>query len=187
MANQEYEPADDGSNGGWRAEELSITYTAKSHSDQVLRAWYDFAAELENETLTDYLLKSDGPGTCVSCHSVNDTGVLEIAWKAGAAPINNLHKYNHKPHLNVLGPGSQCGTCHKINLDAEYAAAFEHNDPTVFESNFSPVTKVTCVECHNDQVAGQDCRTCHEYHENAGFKSNMLFNNKNVLKSVSSN
>lgn len=187
VANQEFEPADDGSNGGWRAEELAITYTAKSHSDQVLRAWYDFAAELENDTLTDYLLKADGPGTCVSCHSVNDTGVVEIAWKAGAAPINNLHKYNHKPHLNVLGPGSQCGTCHKINLDAQYSEAFEQNDPMVFASNFSPVTKGTCVECHNGQVAGQDCRTCHEYHENAGFKSNMLFNNKNVLKPSSSN
>ena len=68
----------------------------------MLRAWYDFAAELENDALSDYLLKSDGPGNCVSCHSVNDTGVVEIAWKAGAVPVNDLHKYNHKPHLNVL-------------------------------------------------------------------------------------
>lgn len=187
VANQEFEPADDGSNGGWRAEELAITYTAKSHSDQVLRAWYDFAAELENDTLTGYLLKSDGPGTCVSCHSVNDTGVVEIAWKAGAAPINNLHKYNHKPHLNVLGPGSQCGTCHKINPKAQYSAAFEQNDPTVFASNFSPVTKGTCVECHNGQVAGQDCRTCHEYHENAGFKAMIIFDKNKKNESLGSN
>ncbi len=187
MANEEFEPMDEGSNGGWRAEELAITYTAKSHSDQVLRAWYDFAAELESDTLTDYLLKPDGPGTCVSCHSVNDTGVVEIAWKAGSASVDKLHKYNHKPHLNVLGPGSQCGTCHKINPAAEYPAAFEQNDPNVFASNFSPISKGTCVECHNDQTAGQNCRTCHEYHENAGFKGKIPFKNKNVLKTASSN
>ena len=45
MANKEFEPVDEGRNGGWRAEELSITYTAKRHLDQVLKSWYDFVAE----------------------------------------------------------------------------------------------------------------------------------------------
>ena len=187
MANKEFEPVDEGRNGGWRAEELSITYTAKRHSDQVLKSWYDFVAENEDETLTEYLLKPDGPGTCVSCHSVDDTGSVEIAWKAGVRPINALHKYNHEPHLNVLGPGSQCATCHKIDPTAQYAASFKQNDPMVFTSNFLPIKKATCTECHNNQSAGQDCRTCHKYHENAGFKGKMLFKMDNVQQSLSSN
>ena len=187
MANKEFEPVDEGRNGGWRAEELSITYTAKRHSDQVLKSWYDFVAENEDETLTEYLLKPDGPGTCVSCHSVDDTGSVEIAWTAGVRPINALHKYNHEPHLIVLGPGSQCATCHKIDPTAQYAASFKQNDPMVFASNFLPIKKATCTECHNNQSAGQDCRTCHKYHENAGFKGKMLFKMDNVQQSLSSN
>ena len=187
ISNKEFEPIDEGSNGGWRVEELAVTYTAKNHSDQVLKSWYDFVAEAEDDLLSEYLLKSDGPGTCVSCHSVNDTGTIDIAWKAGARSSNKLHKYNHGPHLNVLGPGSQCGTCHVIDKVAEYAASFEQNDPTEFESNFLSIKTETCKECHNKQAATQDCRTCHEYHENAIFKGKMIFNKNNNRKSVSLN
>lgn len=186
IANKEFEPIDEGLNRGWRAEELSITYTAGSHSDQVLKSWYDFVAEVEDDSLTGYLLKGDAPGTCVSCHSVNDTGAIEIAWKAGGRGSNKLHKYNHKPHLNVLGPGSQCGTCHQIDSTVDYGASFKQNDPSIFKSNFAPIKKATCVECHNEQIAGQDCRTCHEYHENVGFRAKMMFDKVKENESVAS-
>ncbi|MEC7488024.1 MAG: hypothetical protein VYA17_00400 [Pseudomonadota bacterium] len=187
ISNKEFEPIDEGLHGGWRMEELSVTYTAKGHADPVLKAWYDFAAEADDDMVSEHLLKSDGPGTCASCHSVNDTGTLELAWRAGVQSSNNLHKYNHRPHLNVLGPGSQCGTCHVINKAAEYAASFEQNDPMEFESSFLSIKTETCTECHNKQSARQDCRTCHEYHENATFKGKMIFDKNINQKSVSLN
>jgi hypothetical protein len=175
VSNEEFEPVDEGENGGWRVEELSVSYKATKHSDRVLKAWYDFAAEAEIDTLSDYLLKADGPGSCVSCHSVNDTGVVEIAWKSGASSSSAVHKFNHEPHLNVLGPGSQCGTCHVINGKAKYAEAFKQTDPSKFASGFESIKKETCSTCHNEEKVSQGCLTCHEYHEKAGFKDRMVF------------
>jgi hypothetical protein len=111
----------------------------------------------------------------VSCHSVNNTGVVEIAWKAGATSSNKLHRFDHRPHLNVLGPGSQCGTCHVVNKSAKYAAAFSHDDPTKFESSFLPIKKETCSSCHNEKKVKQNCSTCHEFHENPAFRAKMNF------------
>jgi len=175
VSNEEFEPVDEGTFGGWQVQELSLSYRAKGHSDPVLKSWYDYAADAENDELSVHLLKPDGPGACLSCHSVNNTGLVEIAWKAGATSSNKLHRFDHRPHLNVLGPGSQCGTCHIVKKNAKYSAAFSQDDPKQFESNFLPIKKETCSTCHNEKKVKQDCSTCHEYHENPAFRAKMDF------------
>ena len=57
---------------------------------------------------------------------------------------------------------------------AEFASAFNQLDPHKFSSNFSSVKKGTCVECHGGGQVSQTCTTCHEYHQEPGFKKTMM-------------
>lgn len=173
-SNQEHESGSEAIFGGWNAQELTIGYRATKHRDPVMLAWVKFAAQFENETISDELLKVDGPGTCLKCHSVSETDELRVEWKPLVGELKAHHKYSHAPHLNLLGPGSQCETCHELNPKADYASAFEQTDPNVFTSNFVKIKKEVCASCHRKGQVVQGCLTCHEYHENSGFKEHMM-------------
>jgi hypothetical protein len=173
-ANQEHESDLEPTFGGWNATELALSYRATQHSDPIMLAWLNFAAQSENETLTQDILKVEGPGNCLNCHSVSETDEIRVEWEPEVGKLKAHHKYTHAPHLNVLGPGSQCETCHKLNKKADYASAFKQNDPKVFQSNFSSIKKEVCASCHNKGQVVQGCLTCHEYHEDSGFKENVM-------------
>ena len=104
----------------------------------------------------------------------NKKVALKVEWKSHPADGSPLVKYSHKPHVNLLGPGSWCTSCHKINEKAEFSAAFNQLDPHKFSSNFNSVKKGTCVECHGGGQVSQTCTTCHEYHQEPGFKKTMM-------------
>ncbi|MDD9916341.1 MAG: hypothetical protein OXT01_16945, partial [Rhodospirillaceae bacterium] len=82
--------------------------------------------------------------------------------------------YSHGPHLNLLGPGTSCETCHKLNDKADYAGSFKHHDPLKFESNFNSIENGTCTQCHAKGQVRQECTLCHEYHNGNKFKRRMM-------------
>ena len=185
-ANKEYEPIGDTIEKGWYANELSLVYRASAHSDPVMKAWLDFAARKGTEPMSEALLSSsDGAGACTKCHAVSlnkagkstsqkEKGKLKVEWKSHPSDGSPLVKYSHKPHINLLGPGTWCTSCHKINEKSDFSAAFKQLDPNKFSSNFSSVAKGTCVECHGGGQVSQQCLTCHEYHQEPGFKKTMM-------------
>ena len=140
-----------------------------------MMSWLNFAAMNDDDVLSGEILHKDGAGGCIKCHSVSETDEVRVEWKA-ASGINepSHHKYSQAPHLNVLGPGSQCETCHKLNPSAKYSSAYKQRDPSIFESSFAAINENTCKNCHNDGQVVQACLTCHEYHKSASFKAKML-------------
>ena len=185
-ANREYEPIGETVEKGWYANEFSLIYRPPSHSDTVMKSWLEFAAQKGSEPLNEALLsRSDGAGACIKCHAISTTNAgdsslkkgdqkLKIEWKSHTSGGSQFVKYSHKPHLNLLGPGTWCTSCHKINDKAEFEAAFKQLDPHKFSSNFNSVTKQTCVECHGGGQVSQQCLTCHQYHQEPGFKKAMM-------------
>jgi nitrate/TMAO reductase-like tetraheme cytochrome c subunit len=49
-------------------------------------------------------------------------------------------------------------------MDAKYQDSFKNRDPKSFESNFKAIERETCVQCHTQEQAGNDCLICHNYH-----------------------
>ena len=142
-----------------------------------MKSWLDFAAASDNDNISGVLLNADGPGNCIKCHSVSETDELRVEWQAADAKTKAHYKFNHAPHLSILGPGSQCDTCHKLNVSAKYSAAFKPRDPDIFESNFKNINKQTCTQCHAEQKVTQNCSSCHEYHHDVKFKGNAVASN----------
>ena len=173
-ANQEYEPLAEAEFGGWSADEYSLKFRAIRHRSPPMVAWLNYAATAENESLSKELLSSEGPGSCVKCHSVSETDATRVEWKSASTELKAHHKYSHAPHLNLLGPGSQCEACHTLNKTADYSSAFQQTDPKVFTSNFQKIENGVCASCHRSGQVVEGCLTCHKYHEQTGFKERMM-------------
>lgn len=195
-----YEAPSESAGGGWTASDLTVTYVPTGHADPVARAWFNYAvnaplaAEAAGagedvvagaEALRDALLADSGFGNCTKCHAVTevtdsegasgDSGKrLVVEW--GFQPVDDrpYMKYDHGPHINLLGPGTLCTTCHKPNPNAEYAASFTHFDANDYQAGFQPVAKQTCTECHTRAKVRQDCLLCHEYHLEPKFNESMM-------------
>jgi hypothetical protein len=179
--NQEYEALSEPVLGGWYADELSLKYKPLRHGDPVVIGWLNFAAGADvSEEARDQLLSSkEGAGACAKCHSVSTEkgepdGPAKIEWRLGARSGQKHVRYDHKPHLDLLGPGASCEACHKLNPDAEFAAAFKQTDPFKYASNFNSIENKTCMNCHAAQKVKQECTLCHEYHDEHGFRKKML-------------
>lgn len=180
-SNVEYEAPADAVSGGWFADGLSLKYRPARHADPVAKSWLNLAAaggEGVTEDLRDSLLsRSEGPGACTKCHSVSqdpaNSEKLLVEWSFGAQSKQRHLSYSHGPHLNLLGPGASCESCHKLNDKADYASAFKHKNPLDFESNFNSIENATCTACHAEGQVRQECTLCHEYHNGNTFKRRM--------------
>lgn len=181
-ANQEYEAPTEPEFGGWFADTYSLGYRAVRHKDPAMMAWLNFAADSDNEALSNELLVSGGPGSCIKCHSVSETDAVRVEWRPEGSELGAHNKYSHAPHLNLLGPGAQCETCHTLNTKADFAAAFKQRDPKVFTSNFAKIENNTCSTCHRKGQVVQGCLTCHNYHERTGFKERMMVSSSAAQK-----
>jgi hypothetical protein len=180
--NQEYEAPSEPNLGGWFAEELSLKYRPERHGDPVVRGWLDLAVKAETpDDVRDVLLsKSEGAGACAKCHSVSSEAgadkAAKVEWRFGAQSDQRHVRYQHKPHLNLLGLGASCEACHALNPNAEYSAGFKHTNPLKFESNFKSIENKTCATCHAKDKVKQECTLCHEYHNDHGFRKKMVSN-----------
>ena len=183
-ANREYEALAETIERGWYATEFSLIYNPPAHADPVMKAWIDFAAAKGSDTMRDALLsRSEGAGACTKCHAVSNvksedsggsTSALRVEWKSSQENSRPLNQYQHKPHINLLGPGTWCSSCHKINDKAAFDEAYKQTDPHKFASNFNSVGKNTCTECHGGGQVSQQCLLCHKYHQEPGFAKTMM-------------
>lgn len=201
MQKIEHETPSDVRGGGWSSDGLAVTYQPSGHADPVARAWFDFAINAEQAAeaadaddlvieqaaaLSDLLTSEYGLGNCTKCHAVTqvtDTGSeaaeniagLKVEWGYQSVNDRPYVEYDHRPHVNLLGPGTLCTTCHKQDLQAEFAASYRQHDATKFAPGFLPVSQETCTQCHTAGKVRQDCQLCHEYHLEPGFNRTMGF------------
>ena len=168
--------------GGWIRDDLtlSLRHQAVGHGDPWLRAWLDVLAEAsqgQHQALAQPLLlaalKSDAPGRCGSCHTLQAgvDGKSLIRWKALLPGENrgNLTHFSHRPHL--LQPQLQdCTACHQVapasvkNVGRVEGVAAGSATASAGVADFAPLAKSACAVCHTPRGAGEGCAQCHRYH-----------------------
>ena len=197
-------PAEDWmASGGWYRPKKSFTlfYRPVGHADTFLVAWLTSVPGMTSGSSADVaraafrkLTDPDAPGACMKCHTVDaNAGMQRVNWLP-AHPEPHAHPFtvfNHTAHFSLLTDRG-CQTCHRTDPASEYAKFFAPtdgalpDDPRRFASNFAPLSKAVCVECHKPQVAGDNCLICHRYHtgtfaptaqEAAGFHADTIFLN----------
>jgi len=160
--------------GGWYRQDFAILYKPTGHADGFFKAWLDFTAGQPGEVLHDAASKvftsltdKNARGQCTKCHSIDENrqGNRQINWgpATSATKTGRFTGFSHEPHFGFPG-GKGCLTCHQLDETADYQKGFADHDPSSFSSNFKPVRKDQCTNCHTDDMAGTDCLTCHEYH-----------------------
>ena len=169
--------------GTWSRDDaaFAIRYRPAAHADPVLTSWLEIVAstpELDQQPLAlaafKELSSQTAPGLCVTCHSVDQTesGRLSINWRAydRTAEPRGFTKFSHGPHL-VLPQLADCTQCHAIDSRVTATATHAGWDPHRFVSEFLPISKSQCAECHTATAAGDRCQSCHNYHvEGSGFR-----------------
>ena len=177
--------------GGWYRDDSTyqLYYRPVGHADAFLRFWLDSIHSLEKEgnlgkeQLLSQLAGRQAVGLCTKCHSVDekDNGQLGVNWKGSLLGAERLFtSFSHTPHFSALSD-TGCVQCHQLNPESQYAQFFgEKRNPKTFQSNFKPLEKSNCMECHQPEVAGSDCLQCHQYH--TGDFSGSLARKLSVLK-----
>lgn len=180
--------------GAWRRDNslLAIRYEPTGHVDPVLTALLMLVTEspvLQESPLVSAVFREltspTAAGHCATCHSIQpgtatlaaqpamtwpdpeqtDVSRLSINWRFNDASRGRrgFTKFSHGPHL--LQPHlADCTHCHKIDTTADTAASFATRQFLTTASEFLPLSKQQCVECHRPQVAGDSCLLCHNYH-----------------------
>ena len=158
--------------GGWYRRDQSYTlyYRPGGHADPFLTAWIDATANdaaPAAQAIFNQLAAESAPGVCMKCHTVDRVAGRQIVNWDHALPqptVRPFTTFKHSAHFSLMGDQG-CATCHMINATADHASGFGLNhDPAVFQSNFVPMSKSTCVVCHQPTQAGDSCLQCHNYH-----------------------
>ena len=193
-ANIEYEPPAEPLASGWYGEYTEIRYRPLGHGDKTVQSWLEFAIASVSEADEDrldlalefrdiVLDPKSGPGLCIKCHVVSavdgdeissDQSGLSIAWNYSPPRERAWSKYNHGPHLDILGKDVGCQNCHVLNNESSFSDSVAGYDQHPYESNFSNIKVETCAACHSPRQVKDDCLVCHEYHFEPGFKEQML-------------
>ena len=190
--NLEYEPPAEARFGGWYADMLEIRYKPSGHSDPVAKSWVEFALAVSStqenddkavraQAMRDQLLSSkDGVGGCIKCHAVTSDKDLKhhfhlrVDWSYGKVSDRPFVRYSHNDHIEILGAKRSCTNCHILDKEVDYMATFKEFDPVNWKSNFYPIRKKTCMQCHSEDQINLKCQNCHKYHFKPGFKKDML-------------
>ena len=160
--------------GGWYREDFSLRYRPTGHGDQFLKAWLDVTGgagatprKAAARQIFEELAAPNSPGVCTKCHSIDagEDGKLAVNWQA-RRPVADEHPFtafSHTSHFSLLDEKG-CLTCHELNPQAKYLDAFKDRNPKKFISNFKPIERRICAECHTPAEAGDGCLNCHNYH-----------------------
>ncbi len=165
-----------GPSGAWSRNDATYTirYLPAVHTDPVLGGWLALLTNtprLESHPVAMAMLKEStkttSPGLCASCHSAERSaaGAVVINWKAYDRTVEpcGFTKFAHRPHL-VLPQLTNCESCHAIDGAINTAASYADWNPQRFVTEFKPLTKRQCAECHTKSAAGNRCQSCHNYH-----------------------
>ncbi len=168
--------------GGWYRPQDGFTlfYRPNGHADPFLVAWLTTVARLDGQpdvplahAALQKLADPQNPGLCMKCHTLTQHGgATLLRWE----PVESEPKgksfttFSHAAHLSLVGDAG-CQACHELSPKAEYAKYFSgqagadaNRNPALFASNFAPLSKTLCVQCHQTKVAGDACLICHRYH-----------------------
>jgi len=175
--------------GGWYRSngDFTIRYRPRGHGDTFIQSWISLTAGAAHKasvagdvfaSLTD---RKKSPGKCMKCHSIEKVSGVNIPefyrvhWKGALNEDDkqNFSRFNHSAHLNLI-KDKGCMTCHSMNKKADFKLAYEGVDATKFESNFHPIKKSTCIQCHQSGQVSESCTTCHRYHIGDFFTSKAL-------------
>ena len=172
---------------------FKLLYYVAEHGDSFwpeLQHWqssFELADQTAAESLTRWLSKPGTAGECLSCHSpqhnlaVSRSGI-ENPRSGWLSPMRlperkAFTRFNHAPHLLQL----KCNECHQLASDASegtsrgntrlanWSEEGELHKSTAAEdllkqSDFLPVGRSTCIQCHRQDQASSACTTCHAYH-----------------------
>jgi hypothetical protein len=175
--NQEYSQPGQTAVPGWRADDLDLRYTHPSHADPVVKAWLDALASAPMPSDDDAAARmvrarreilsfGDGPGLCTKCHAVSGQrgGPLTVSWQVQLGTSPQQTRFDHRPHLDLLGPEKTCTSCHKL---ADSVLSVEN-------TGLKGIALDTCEECHAAGKVRDDCQTCHVYHQGHAFRKRMM-------------
>lgn len=165
--------------GDWFVESgnYSLRYQPTGHADPVLKAWIDAVVAIPEASLRDALLAEftgpNAPGRCTSCHSVEQQTALANGPSSGLGVNWRPHdrrwdprgftRFSHAPHL-LQKELRDCSACHTINPTANTSGNYAGHNPMAFVSDFQPLSKAACVNCHAKTAVGDSCTQCHNYH-----------------------
>ena len=109
----------------------------------------------------------EGPGLCLKCHVTAGpaAGPLTVRWQHSLGAARPLTRFDHRPHIDLLGPEKTCTSCHKLSTAPT---------PASDASSFQAIELGTCTACHAAERVRDDCRLCHVYHQNHGLKKRMM-------------
>jgi hypothetical protein len=135
-------------------------------------------------------MRADVGANCVKCHSIDEHpdhkepgavdkvfswadpagaghGPLVINWqtKQPAVDYRPFVRFNHRPHRS-LPELQDCKVCHSV-VKGEVIAKYQSLDPHDFREKqvgFQPVLREKCATCHQQNLAGDSCLKCHNYH-----------------------
>ena len=190
--NLEYEPPVVSKYSGWYADIMDVGYAPLEHGDPVAKSWIEFALTATSNHGDDYNMENavamrdqlvspkKGVGSCVKCHSVtagktkDGKDNLIVEWKIKWPGAKPYVYYAHERHINILGISDSCTNCHVIDTQADYSSSFKTFDATQFTSNFKPIKRALCVQCHSEDQISQECQVCHTYHLKPSFKNDMM-------------
>jgi len=164
------------SSGGWLLDNnaYSLRYVPTGHTDPLLQAWIELAAslgddhaQLRSATLAQ-LAGAKSAGRCATCHSIEQStnGRLIVNWKSRDTSDvpRTFTKFSHRPHI-TQPELANCTHCHALDPTADrQSAPYATLQPRDFVSQFQPITKTSCIECHQPKAAGDSCTQCHNYH-----------------------
>ncbi len=176
-ANQEYTAPGEAALPGWRVDALELRYSRPSHADPVIQAWIEAVMALPTPNDDDgktrlqalrseFLSASDGPGQCMKCHAISGAsdGPRTVKWQVQLRSASLHTRFDHRPHIDLLGPEKTCNSCHQTSGNATEATS----------AGLKPIALGTCTACHAAGKVRDDCQTCHVYHQDHAFKKRMM-------------
>ncbi|MEM9410250.1 MAG: hypothetical protein AAGA30_04000, partial [Planctomycetota bacterium] len=161
---------------GWfRNDQLyQIVYRPTGHADDYLKTMMEIVAQSReadaNPATAPFFKKMTSQysvGACARCHTVDavQDQKFQINWKAEyRSPwIRSFTKFSHGPHVSqpML---SDCTTCHSMDESVTNAESFKSFYVEDRVSNFRPMTKSNCTNCHFESGTDSGCTQCHSYH-----------------------
>jgi len=165
--------------GGWYRSngDFTIRYRPRGHGDAFMKSWIDITAQdamqspVAHAVLEDFSDRKNSPGLCMKCHSIEQVAdkkmkpFYRVHWQGDAqqGDKQSFTRFEHSSHLNLI-KDKGCMTCHAMNDNADFKQAYSGFDATKFDSNFLPIKKSTCIQCHQSGRVNESCTTCHKYH-----------------------
>jgi len=162
---------------GWcRDDEVfGLSYRPLGHASRFVETWLSTLTKSERSTysgdvrmLLAAFTSRSSHGMCTSCHSADEQPdnwppVIQWAAKRSERDQHRFTRFSHDPHL-IVPRLKDCSSCHQLDSTADSMETYSRGDPTEFESNFLPLERETCADCHTPLAAGDQCTTCHLYH-----------------------